>query len=130
MKSFSFYSLLIFLFSIAIILARPCIIFASAPVRTAIEKEARVFGLIKTVRKRKEHIYTYEEYAVPEEPQKRLKRFSLPDYTSSLQKWLANLRLWHTSFLSYSFGLFKRPQTTFEVSPHNDQYLVLSVFKI
>jgi len=130
MKSSSFYSLLIFFFSIAIILARPCIIFTSTGVRTAIEKEARVFGLIKTVRKRKEHIYTYEEYAVPEEPQKKLNRFLLPDYTASLQKWLSNLRVWHTSFLSYSSGLFKRAHTTFKVSPHNDQYLVLSVLRV
>lgn len=130
MKAVHSYSLFIFVFATALIAAKPCFIFTSAAVRASYEKEARMFGLTRVVRKRSEHIYTHEEFAITDDYFQKLNRIILPIPVLFLRKWLAQVLFFISAFFSYFLSRTKKVESFFEVSPHNDHYLSLSVFRI
>ena len=128
MKGFSLPLYLVFLFMSMLIILRPVIIFSSTAVQAALTTQAKAFGLVRSVRKRREKIPVQE--IINEEPTQTVLNSFLPFILLLVKKWLRKIVVALSFFLSNFLFYLKRRRTVFELSPNNQQYLVLSVFRI
>ena len=127
MNALRYHIPLIFLFAALVIMARPFVIFSSPSIQAAMIREARVFGLVKAVRKRRERLPIAD--MVKEEERVVCKLLPLPLLTVAVRKWLRQI----LSFLAMLFcGLVfcRRRRTVFEVYTPEGYYLALSTLRI
>lgn len=118
----------IFLFTVILLIMRPFIVFSSSTIQEAYCKEAKVFGLVKTVRKRKENFASVLLYKEEEKP---FRHFAfLGALLIFLCKWQRKAIELLSYFLAGLHFLLKRRHTFFEINPLNDYFLSLSVLRI
>lgn len=121
-------STFIFLFTVVLLIIRPVIIFGSVAVQQAYLKESKVFGLVRSVRKRKEKIPSVVLYR--EEERQIVGTSFLAFLLLFLRKWQRKALELLSLFVSGLHFLLKRRRTFFEIIPDNQHYLMLSVFRI
>ena len=124
------HSLLILIFAVIAILARPCFVFASQSPNALSNQQTNSLDLKQVARKRNEYGYSQEECTVLDDIRKKIGKLSINSSFSFLHKQYFSLLLAHTCISSGSALLFKERTTVFQISPHNDYYISLSVFRI
>ena len=121
--------LLIFIITVVAIMAKPCFVFASPAFRSAVTHYSNAFDSRKMVRKRNDS-HTQDEPAEMDDTRRRTMRVAFHSFFTLLKRIQFNLLLLRSSFISFSTLLFSKHATVFQISPHNDQYLSLLVFRI
>jgi hypothetical protein len=119
---------LTFLFTVILLILRPFIIFSSPAIQQAYSKESRVFGLVRSVKKRKESFSPVDLFR--EEEKKVVAISFLAFLLLFFKRWLRKAIELLSIYISGLHHLLKRRRTFFEVYPDNQHYLALSVFRI
>lgn len=111
-----------------LLIVRPCVLFSSPAVQAAYQQQIKVYGIAKTVRKRRQLLAAIVVY---KEEESKLLIGAFPAILLKLLRTFQRRLLACLSvFLStLSLLLFPR-RTLFEVVPCNAQYLSISVFRI
>lgn len=122
--------LLILIVAVTTILVRPCIVFASQTLSSPINAQNNSIDIKQVVRKRNEHNYSHEECLVLDEIRQKAFGLSAFVFLYFLRKQRITLLLILSHISSCLSCLFKQRVTIFQISPHNDHYLSLSVFRI
>lgn len=118
---------LFILFAAMVILARPVIIYSSGIMQTALYKEIRNYGYLRSVRKRREQINIKETVL---ENERRTWKVAPLDFTISLLRKWAKFLLYFLSLHFIAFHFLKRRRSVFEVTPQENYILSLSVLRI
>lgn len=124
-----FPSFFIYFFIVALILVRPCLVFGSPSIRTSLLQETKTFGLVRAVRKRKEYNYAPEDFVALDDQFKKIK-FPPQQAQLLVRKWLQQLLFTLSTYLSHTNSSGEKIVSASELSPHNDHYISLSVFRI
>jgi hypothetical protein len=122
------HSLLILIFAVIAILARPCFVFASQSPNAPSNQQTN-FDSKQVVRKRNEYGYNQEECTVLDDIRKKIGKLSINSSFSFLHKLHISLLLIR-SYIFCGTNFFKVRTTVFQISPHNNYYISLSVFRI
>lgn len=130
MRFVSSHALIIFFLVIATILARPLFIFSASSIRACFEREARAFGLVRTVRKRKEYAFAEELGVLAEDPCQKIFRSFLPLATLQWRKWLQKLLLILSRFFSRLLSLNRDFISHLVLWPPSHRCARLSLFRI
>ncbi|MGZ3852220.1 MAG: hypothetical protein ACXVBX_05465 [Flavisolibacter sp.] len=124
------HSLLILTITVIAILARPCFVFASQSINSPRDNQRNTADLRQVIRKRNEYIYTQDEAIVLDDTRRKIDLPSFNSLSNFLRRLQLRLLLYRSNVTSTSASLFKEGSTVFQISPHNDCYLGISVFRI
>lgn len=130
MRGGRFHRFFIFLFAAAIILARPLVVFSSSVLLHALELEVKTYGFARAVRKRKETIYSAEEFVMEEHQPQKFYLLPLQFLLSFLRKWQHQLLLLLSFLFAYLLALSRSIRPYFDLTPQTDRYKTVSVFLI
>lgn len=122
--------LLILAIAVVAIVARPCLVFASQSLSSPYNRQTNTADLRQVVRKRNEYAYPHEEAIVQEDIRKKIKLPSLNTCCAFLRSFHVKLFSFLSSRCTSLTSLSARRSTVFQISPHNDCYLTISLFRI
>ena len=129
MKDIFKHRILIFIITVFAIMAKPCFVFASQTVRYTVHHYGGSFDTRRVVRKRNE-FYNHEASSAIDDIARRSARLRINIRVSFLKRIQFALLSLRSFFASVSTLNSSRHSTVFKVSPHSDQYLQVSVFRI
>lgn len=120
----------LFVITALIIFARPLVIFSSPALLHALELEAKTYGVIKAVRKRKETIYTAEEFTLNSEEPQSFQFLPLQLFLSFVRKHLYQLLLLLSVLLTRYLSLSLHFRSYFALVPQSRRHKAVSVFRV
>ena len=121
--------LLIFIITVFAIMAKPCFVFASQSVRYVIHHYGNNFDTRRVVRKRNE-FHNFEAQDAIDDIRKSSAKIRMNSGLSFLKRIQFALLFFRSSFISLSTLISSRHSTVFQISPHSDQYLQISIIRI
>jgi hypothetical protein len=96
----------------------------------ALELEVKTYGFARAVRKRKETIYSAEEFVMEEHQPQKFYLLPLQFLLSFLRKWQHQLLLLLSFLFAYLLALSRSIRPYFDLTPQTDRYKTVSVFLI
>lgn len=130
MKGILQHSLFILSIAVIVVLVRPCCAFASSLLPCSPNCETNSVGMRPTVRKRNEFNYIPEESIIVDDIRKKANSYLIGTSFTLLCKLHVRLLWVQSCFASYLSSILKDQSTVFQISPHNDCYINISVFRI
>ena len=127
MKGWSYQKSIFVLLAAFTLIARPFVIFSSTTMQASLAFETRMYGYLKSARKRRDNINVQEVLA--ETKQQKWFIPSLDILVSIIKKWNRAL-LVYLSLFFFGFFHLKRRRSVFEVVIQDNYFLSLSVLRI
>jgi hypothetical protein len=121
---------ILFFIAVVTILARPCLVYTAPALTSHTDQQTCALDLRQVVRKRNEYIAAHQYFLISDQRRKSFGLLPLSSVFSLARKWMISLLLIRSHFFSSCIAFVKKQATFFQISPHNDEYLSLSVFRI